>query len=509
MADLFLHLPFARRLRLAEGLHPLVGEALTRRPALVCMGAALAQLPQNERKNMSFLRRLFSRGGEAAKWQKLLGPAPAGRVDLIASVLQKGDVQGGSMMRLATALGLLAADVLEDALAPLTASLPPNEKAGIERAQARLWLQAVAPNTKDLEREWRVVQELGEADLQKNAVAHLDRAIQRVHGASPGEAVLLRWLKGLANDAAPLLDTAKSGGLPPSVGVIDANARAPHFEQNGFLEKAQGAVSRFVFLANRLAEQLTVGTTPGTVTSSEVEKDAVVAALVADGKLLEPPSSLSDVQQAGDAAKVKWKEWLSTARTAALVRGRNPKPAFGEGDEAPPARAHNIPGNPSATGVMRLADIPPVPGSSDEGAPLPEASATGAPPVPEQSGANVPPAGFNAPALTQEVSIAQIEAETASARAGLPADPQGFETPAHTQEVSVAMIEELRPQAGPPASAVAAPESAPTSDHTASAPSEEHKNGKTGDAPVADAAPAHPEPAKPSDGASATDPPRE
>ena len=65
MADLFLHLSFARRLRLAEGLHPLVGEALARRPSLVALGATLPLLPGIERQGMSFFRRLFAGGSEA------------------------------------------------------------------------------------------------------------------------------------------------------------------------------------------------------------------------------------------------------------------------------------------------------------------------------------------------------------------------------------------------------------------------------------------------------------
>src|SRR5689334_7203376 len=150
MGDLFLHLPFARRLRLAEGLHPLASEAVVRRPALVALGAALTHLPETERKGMSFFRRLFSRGGEGARWQKLLAPAAAPRVDLLVALLARADGHAfGSLARLAIGLGFLSHEVLEASVAPLLANVDGSARRGIERAQARLWLQHAVPRARD------------------------------------------------------------------------------------------------------------------------------------------------------------------------------------------------------------------------------------------------------------------------------------------------------------------------------------------------------------------------
>ncbi|HEY1101563.1 MAG TPA: hypothetical protein VGF99_21670, partial [Myxococcota bacterium] len=149
MADLFLHLPFARRLRLAEGLHPLIGETLTRRPSLVGLGATLPLLPGVERKGMSFFRRIFSSGGEAGRWQKQLQAGATPRAALVRSyLLPVNDL--GPMGRLALALGALSHDVLEARLAPGMAHVAAGDRAAVERAQARLWLQASIPNTRGL-----------------------------------------------------------------------------------------------------------------------------------------------------------------------------------------------------------------------------------------------------------------------------------------------------------------------------------------------------------------------
>ncbi len=402
MADLFLHLPFARRLRTAEGLHPFVGEALTRRAPLVVLGAILAHLPANDRKAMGFFRRLLSRGGESAKWRKLLSPAIGQpRAELIASLLMKGDDAGGSMMRFALALGVLSADVLDDALSAANANLAPGERLHVERAQARLWLQVAIANPADLQREWRPGVELGEADLVKAAVRHLDRAIARVYAGSPGEAALVRWMKISAAEVADVSDMSKSAGLPAALGLSDAAARAPYFDGPQLLEKIQGAVTRFVFLANRLAERH----------APDLDRAAALEALCGGSQELLPAPAGRD---ALDAARVGWKKWLHDARDAALTRGRNPKPAFSEGVYTHEPRLPGL----GATGVMNLSD-------------LPEVHAPGAPPLPELSG----PVSLRPPALTQEVSIAQIEAETAAAQAQL-----AFSAPDSTQEVSVNQI---------------------------------------------------------------------
>src|SRR3954469_4686337 len=202
MADLFLHLPFARRLRFAEGLHPLPGEALGRRPSLVVLGAALAGLPENERRGMSWLRRLFSRGGEAARWQKLLAATPGNpHIDVIAQLLSPDDAALGPLARLALGIGVLSHEILEEKIGSLTASLQESQRAAVERAQARLWLQSAIPG--HLEAEWKPVLDLADPEANKRALQHVDRALKRVHGSGPGEAALGRWLKGLAAEITP------------------------------------------------------------------------------------------------------------------------------------------------------------------------------------------------------------------------------------------------------------------------------------------------------------------
>lgn len=424
MADLFLHLSFARRLRSADGLHPIVAEALARRASLVCLGAALSHLPQQDRRGVGFFRRLFSRGGDAARWQKVLAPGTP-RVELVAALLTppSGDgteAQPGSMMRAALALGVLSSDLLDEAVGGTVSGHPSADRAAIERAQARLWLRAAVPNTAELEREWRPALELGDTDLFKVAIAHVDRAILAVSKAAPGEALIGRWLKGLASEVAPVAEIAKSAGLPAPLAISDDAARAPHFEQAAFLEKTQAAVARFVTLANEIAESLLENAPPERV-------QANLAVSLARG------ADLAGAAVALDGARGRWRAWLQGARMAALERGRNPKPAYADGEP-------NIAPRPAHTQVMTLADLPP------------ETDATGAPPVPEMSGPNMPPPPGSvppAPTMTQEVSIAQIEAEAFRvpphtqeiSAVQIEASDAAFAPPAHTQEVSVAQIE--------------------------------------------------------------------
>lgn len=367
---------------------------------------------------MSWLRRLFSRGGEAARWQKLLAPTPGHpHIDLLVSLLSPDDAAVGPLARLALGLGALSHEILEEKVGSITASLQPAERASIERAQARLWLQASVPH--HLEAEWKPVIDISDVEAHKRALLQVDRALGRLHGAGPGEAALARWLKGLAAEVGPLAEgKGPTAALPPSLALADHEARGPHFDQAGFVENTQAAVSWIVFVANRLAEAFT---------SLNPDKAALTAAL---GSAFPEPSP-SEVA----AQRERWTAWIAGAREQALTRGRNPKPAFleGEGGEISEQRLASI------TKVMSLADLPP------------EAAIPGAPPLPELSGPHVPPppavtqevslaqieaearaAAFPAPAMTQEVSIAQIEAEQAAA--------EGFVLPAHTQEVSSAQL---------------------------------------------------------------------
>lgn len=504
MADLYLHLVFARRLRFAEGLHPLASEALARRPALVALGASLAGLPGNERRGMSFLRRLFSRAGETARWQKLLAATPGSpRAEVIAAVMVKEPGDLGGLARVALGLGLLSYQLLEDKIGGLTASMQPAERAGVERAQARLWLQATLPREKDLAHELRPVLSLLEGDATRRALTHLDRALASVHGTGPGEAALYRWVKSFATEAGELVE---KGALPPALGVTDQDARGPHFESAAVVEKVQATVNAFVLLADRVGETFAAG-----------EPDvATLTGALAGARAPEW------TQAAIDELKTAWRAWFKGARTAALERGRNTKPAFAEG-EVPPE--HRIRG---ATGVMSLADLPP------------EAEAVGAPPLPEMSGPNVPPLPPNSlppsslpPTVTQEISVAQIEAE-ANEFASPPhtqevsmaqIEAEGFAAPAHTQEVVAAQVEAelppppnvtqpirasdilreqeamLGPTAAPPAPGDGSPHGNGALEPEGSAP-----GGQTPTVPTADAA----TPAPPASGdAAATEPPRQ
>lgn len=449
MADLYLHLPFARRLRLADGLHPLVAEALARRQSLVALGASLPLLPGVERKGMSFFRRLFSGRGDAARWQKLLAVTSTPRVELVKRFLIGGDtLQGlGTMSRLALGLGVLSHELLE---AKVQGLVPANagEQSAIERAQARLWMQSAIPH--NLEQEWKVVGELEDSDLHKRTFEHINGALKAAYGEGPGRDVLQRWARGLVAEVAP----AMQNGLPQSFSVPDHLARGPYFENNNFTRKVQEAVANFVLLANRLGERLTQ--------TNELEPLPIVEALCGStGELL-----TSDVDAEG--LRDRWVDWQVKKRRDTLDRGRNDKPAFieGLGDVKPVHRSAAF------TGMLKLSDIPAgdvPPPLSSEGLPL--SSEVPAPPIPDgdlsvvdiqTAAARLPALPWDAsgplpilrtspqaPALTQEISMAQIEGEMLefAARAAQHQTPSGqsaadgFSAPALTQEVSHMQIE--------------------------------------------------------------------
>ena len=437
MAELFLHLAFARRLRFAQGLHPLAGEAIGRRPALVVLGASLAGLPARERQGMSWLRRLFSGGGEGVRWQKLLAPTPGQpHVELLLSVLRSDDASVGPLARFALAAGLLSHELLEAKVGALTSSMAGPQRAAVERAQARLWLQT-QDLTLGLDNELRPALELADADAHKRTLQHIDRAIKRVHGSSPGEGSLGRWLKALAAEVTPLADANArvpgSGSLPPSLHIADADARAAHFDQAGFLDKTTAATTLFVTYANRLGEAFQKG-------SPEL------------GALVEALGKLDDVHADVGASALRSKSWLDETREACLTRGRNPQPAFAEGEYQSPSTDHRL---ASVTKVMSLADLPPEATVAGHG---------GAPPLPEGSGPVSPPHSL-APNVTQEVSLAQIESEgfalgaAGEARPTVPAAPpadaneamQGNVTqPISIADVAAANEEDLRTVPPPP-----------------------------------------------------------
>ncbi|MDP2342854.1 MAG: hypothetical protein Q8O67_17995 [Deltaproteobacteria bacterium] len=467
MADLFLHLPFARRLRLAEGLHPLIGETLARRQSLVAFGATLPLLPGVERQGMSFFRRLFSGGGEAARWQKQLAPAASPRVELVKRFIIGGDPgQGlGTMSRLALALGVLSHELLEMKLQGLV-SPTASDRAAIERAQARLWMQAAIPN--NIENEWKPTTELADAELHKRTFEHVDNALKAAFGQGPGRDTLLRWAKGLVVEVAPALQR----GMPAALSIPDHSARGPHFENNNFVAKAQEAVAAFVVIANRLGERFT--------TSPDLDAMAIVEALCG-------PSGngvVSDSDSDAPNKPARWTAWIVKKRIDTLERGRNDKPAFIEGlGEVKPIHR-----SAAFTGMMNLADIPtgelppdlrdaqglpppsavlapPVPPGSDISLAAVEAAAGHAPPLPLDTSGPVP--GLPVvlpPALTQEISVHQIESEMRAFptppmtqeihSAQIEAEAHAFTAPAMTQEVSQVQIEAqavLPPAALPPA----------------------------------------------------------
>jgi hypothetical protein len=448
MADLFLHLPFARRLRLAEGLHPLIGEALTRRPSLVALGATLPLLPGIERQGMSFFRRLFAGGSEAARWQKHLQAGGAPRAGLVTAYLT-ASTEPGPMARLSLALGGLAHELLEARLAPAMGQVGAGERAAVERAQARLWLQSAVPNVRDLEVEWHAVDDLADVDQHKRTFAHVDASLKMAFSAGPGRDALGRWARSLVQQMTPALQQ----GLPPSTGMADHVARGPWFDQPNLIALIQDATRWFVVVANRLGEQAArdEGLTASTATR----------ALCGDG------TSILGTDAETPAAAT-WTDWITSTRKRTLERGRNERPAFIEGvGEVKPIHRSN-----AFTGVMRLSDLPPgevppelqnpslPPESSAATPPVPHTQeislaqiegATSLPPLPLDASGPVPVAPpslppvlsqavgggdghFAPPAMTQEISVAQIESEAAA-----------FAAPAHTQEVSVVQIEAQAP----------------------------------------------------------------
>jgi hypothetical protein len=417
MADLFLHLTFARRLRRSVGLHPLAGEAMGRRPALVVLGASLAALPAREHAGMSWFRRLVSGGGEAARWEKLLQPAPSSS-ELVTSILRSDDAAVGPMARLALGAGLLAHDLLEQAVGSLTTSLAAPQRAAVERAQARLWLQTLDAST--LVGEWRPALDFADADAHKRTLAHLERALARVHGGGPGDAALGRWLKALAAEVAPLI-APQAEPLPPSLSVADADARAAHFDQVGLVDKVKAAADAFVGYANRLAEVFQQGSPDHAATAQALAK-------------LDDVKATADV----DARRLRWTAWLTETHEATRVRGRNPKPAFAEGEDQPSAAGDQH--LASSTKAMSLADLPPEP--ADSGLPPSPELVSAAPAVP------APPAG------AEHGPPAQASAEPVGAPPpSSPAAPLPSSTSPGPAPVTHHVVEDTAPgRLGPPVS---------------------------------------------------------
>jgi hypothetical protein len=326
------------------------------------------------------------------------------------------------MARCSLALGVLSHELLEAStasLAPATA-----DRGGVERAQARLWLQTAVPNARELTNEWQPVTELADAELHRRAVDHVDAALRTAFGHGPGPEALLRWIKGLVNEVTP---AAAGEGLPPSLGVADHVARGPHFENNSFVARVQDAANWFVVVANRLGEQ--------------VERNDVDAATLIEA-LCGGQGAVVTTEPDADGRRARWQTWQRGRRETMLTRGRNERPAFLEGV----GETRSVHRSSAFTGMMNLSDLPQSELPPEvHVASLPPEAAMSAPPMPavtqEVSLAAIAAAtqaafstadahGFVAPAKTQEISLAQIEAES-----------RAFATPARTQEISLAQIE--------------------------------------------------------------------
>jgi hypothetical protein len=437
MADLFLHLSFARRLRLARGLHPLIGEALARRPSLVALGATLPLLPGLERQGMSFFRRLFGGGAEAARWQKMLHAQATPRVGLVSAFLTAPS-ELGPMARLALGLGFLSHELVESRWVPLLSAASPGDRAGIERAQARLWLQQELPTVVERKLEWESVDALSDAEQHRRSFDHINATLKAVFSSGPGRESCARWARGLTAQVATVVEQ----GLPPSVGFEDQAARGPWFDQLNAPTVLTDVTQSFVVLANRLGVQA--------CTDDGLTPSSVQHALCGEGTVM-----LDHRTEAPSAQG--WTDWLKDTRQRLLSRGRNERPAFVEpaakvptslwhGSELPP----ELPA-PSLPPVS-VAASPPVPMTQEISLSQIEA-ARSVPPLPIDSSGPVPaapstppehaPATGNgslaAPVMTQEISLAQIE----SAAASLPA-------PMHTQEVSLAQLEQAAHPDEPP-----------------------------------------------------------
>jgi hypothetical protein len=409
----------------------------------VALGATLPLLPGIERQGMSFFRRLFAGGSEAARWQKHLQVQGPPRASLVTAYLT-ASTETGPMARLSLALGGLAHELLEARLASVLSASAAGERPAIERALARLWLQGAVPDVRDLQNEWRAVEDLADAEQNRRTLAHVDASLKAVFASGPGRDALARWTRTLVEQMAP----AVQQGLPPSAGMADHVARGAWFDQPNINALIGDATRWFVVIANRLGEQAArdEGITTATATQALCGNGTAMVGTDADT----PDASV-------------WNGWITSTRKRTLERGRNERPAFIEGV----GEVKHVHRSNAFTGVMRLSDLPPVdsppvlenpslpPQSAAASPPVPHTQeisltqiegATSLPPLPlDASGpipmapASLPPmlsqgvfhhGGFAPPAVTQEISLAQIESEGAA-----------FTAPPHTQEVAVAQIE--------------------------------------------------------------------
>jgi len=429
MGDIFLHVLFARRLRTSSGLHPLVVEAIVRRPNYVALGAALPLLPQLERARAPFFKRLFGIGaGESTKWTSKLD-AGAGTLRSLAAAVADGP---SGLPRLALVVGLVSHDALTRALAPALANVDAAQRPAIARAQARLWMQTAVPSRKDLVAEWAVLKSLAEPDVVRRAAEVLEQAMKHDFRETPPREALLRWARALAHQA----DQVDQNGLPPSLGVSDHDARASHFDgEAAFVRRTDEAAARLALGLGRLAEAFE-GKTP---TAEELRTLVASIATATDG-----PPSMGEVDEQGKKAR----ERIGGLREAALSRGRNPKAAYHD-DARPtmPPLPEDSGENqafraPAHTQEISAADVE---GALSDDAPpptLPNAASSSAPlQTQEISAVEVVDAAPAAPKVTQQISLADIAEEMVAADEGRKGSANPFDAPSSTQQVSLDDIE--------------------------------------------------------------------
>ena len=417
MGDLFLHLGFARRLRFADGLHPVVVETMVRQPAPLVVTSTLPLLPGIEQKGASLLRRLLGRGKTtSARWSRQLSSMDEPRGDLPAALLARRSGGPGQMTRLALALGAISHAVLEASVGDITRGLDGAERQAVERGQARLWLQFAVPSLRDLEREWAPTAELDDAERVRRPLEHLEAALASVHGEAPGTDALSRWVRALAAEMIPLVDRA---ALPPEGALPEHEVRSRYFEGDAaFLEKAQRAIHWFVYLANELGA-LCLG--------REATDEELRAAVCDEFGALRPVPEDFDVER----SRAAWQERVRALRQDHLDRGHNPKPAYYESQEI----------------ASMVPELPPLPDDASEPVAVPahtqEISAADIESELEEAAGG--PAPLQAPAMTQEISAADIESEIEEAApapgASVPA------APTTTQQISAADIEAELPAA--------------------------------------------------------------
>jgi hypothetical protein len=428
MGDLFFHLGFARHLRNAEGLHPVVVEAMVRRPMEIAVGATLPLLPGLEQPKISWWRKLFLGAGDPdVEWVDRLRGPKANNAGLPIAMLTSEPA--GPMMRFALGLGALAYEISRQSIEALNKGVDASILADVERAQARLWLHSAVPSHKDFGRMWSPAVITHDDDHLKRLIETLDAAMRKTHGDPVGIDHLRRWLRALSDRVTPMAERSEP---PPSLDVADHEAKDKYFESKDFNTAVQSGVEWFVTLAHELGPKY-VGGEP---TGPDLEQ------ILFEGDQLRRPEAV-DLARSQQRAKMD----INALRAEHLGRGRNDTPAFDEASIPPLAQPGITPPAPDEDEATM--EVPVAPSGDEDVAPDQTEPVPAAPADTQQvavadiqeevAAAEIP----KAPADTQQVSLAQIEEEMASAdKAEGAQESPGFEAPPNTQAVSAAQIEE-------------------------------------------------------------------